>query len=85
MQLLNISKQLITGFLQTIGKEWWVEVTTAEPRCTYYFGPFARSKDAQTARSGYIEDLQSEGARGIQVEIRQCQPKVLTVCEESDF
>ncbi|RKH82039.1 DUF1816 domain-containing protein, partial [Corallococcus praedator] len=71
MQLFNVAKEFFTGFLQAIGKQWWVEITTAEPRCTYYFGPFARSKEAHTARPGYIEDLQGEGARGIQVQVRQ--------------
>ena len=85
MQLLNLTKEFLTGFLQAVGKQWWVEITTAQPRCTYYFGPFSRSKDAQEARSGYVEDLQREGAHGIQVQIRQCQPTVLTVCEESEF
>ncbi|MFM6406488.1 MAG: DUF1816 domain-containing protein, partial [Microcystis sp.] len=29
-------------------------------------------------QSGYIEDLQSESALGINSEIKQCQPEVLT-------
>ncbi|MBD2092925.1 DUF1816 domain-containing protein [Microcoleus sp. FACHB-1515] len=85
MQLLTATKEFFTGLLQSIGKQWWVEITTAEPRCTYYFGPFVRSKEAQDAHSGYVEDLQREGARDIQVHIRQCQPTVLTVCEEPEF
>ncbi|MGK7875690.1 MAG: DUF1816 domain-containing protein [Xenococcaceae cyanobacterium] len=58
---------------------WWVEISTAQPRCTYYFGPFDSAKEAQFYQPGYIEDLQEEGAEGIIVQIKQCQPKILTI------
>ncbi|NES84519.1 MAG: DUF1816 domain-containing protein, partial [Moorea sp. SIO2B7] len=49
-----------------------------QPRCTYYFGPFDSFNEAQSHQPGYIEDLQEEGAEGITVEIKQCQPQILT-------
>jgi hypothetical protein len=59
---------------------WWVEVTTEDPRCLYYFGPFASSQEASAHQGGYVEDLQGEGARGIGVALKQCpEPPVLTV------
>lgn len=61
---------------------WWVEISTALPCCTYYFGPFVSSQSAQLALAGYIEDLEKEGARDLTLQIKQCQPKKLTIFEE---
>ena len=58
---------------------WWVKITTCQPRCLYFFGPFASVKEAQSAQDGYINDLQSEGALDISVEIKYCQPRSLTI------
>ncbi|TRT78883.1 MAG: DUF1816 domain-containing protein [Microcystis aeruginosa Ma_AC_P_19900807_S299] len=57
---------------------WWIEITTTQPKCLYYFGPFESFSEALSHQSGYIEDLQSESALGINSEIKQCQPEVLT-------
>ncbi|VEP12872.1 conserved hypothetical protein [Hyella patelloides LEGE 07179] len=61
---------------------WWVEIRTAMPCCTYFFGPFNNIKEAKQKQSGYIDDLIEEKALGITVEIKQCQPNFLTVFEE---
>ncbi|MCZ8189298.1 MAG: DUF1816 domain-containing protein, partial [Microcystis sp. LE19-338.1B] len=53
-----------------------------QPKCLYYFGPFESFSEALSYQSGYIEDLQSESALGINSEIKQCQPEVLT---QEDF
>ena len=58
---------------------WWVKITTYQPRCLYFFGPFTSVKEAQSAQNGYIDDLQSEGALDISVEIKYCQPRSLTI------
>lgn len=60
---------------------WWVEVVTDLPRCTYYFGPFDTDKEASSNTPGYIEDLESEGARRVSIRIKRCQPSELTICE----
>ncbi|NHC36008.1 DUF1816 domain-containing protein [Scytonema millei] len=36
------------------------------------------------ACSGYVEDLKSEAAQGIQIEIKRCQPSELTVFNEEE-
>jgi glucan phosphorylase len=61
---------------------WWVEIKTAVPRCTYYFGPFDSEKEAQLSRSGYVEDLYQEEARDIIALVKQCQPDVLTIFQD---
>ncbi|MCW5319430.1 DUF1816 domain-containing protein [Nostoc sp. KVJ3] len=61
---------------------WWVEINTAVPRCTYYFGPFDNKKEAQLSRSGYVEDLYQEEARDIIALVKQCQPDVITIFQE---
>ena len=60
---------------------WWVKIDTETPHCTYYFGPFDSVTEAQQTQTGYIEDLEQEGAKGIAVNISQSQPKTLTICE----
>ena len=61
---------------------WWIEIRTEIPPCTYYFGPFDSLKEAKLSLHGYIEDLLGEKARGIKVELKRCQPQMLTISEE---
>ena len=63
---------------------WWVKIVTETPHCTYYFGPFDSATEAKLNQSGYIEDLEQEGAKGIAVLVSQCQPETLTICDEED-
>ncbi len=58
---------------------WWVKIDTAQPLCTYYFGPFVSTKEAELAQSGYVEDLEQEEAQGISIQIEWCQPNELTL------
>jgi Domain of unknown function (DUF1816) len=61
------------------GRAWWIEVSTSQPSCLYYFGPFANSKEAERLMAGYVEDLESESAQGIRTKIKRCKPDKLTV------
>jgi Domain of unknown function (DUF1816) len=65
--------------LNFLGQAWWIEILTAQPKCTYYFGPFADGKDATMAIHGYVEDLESESAQGIQIQVKRCKPNLLTI------
>ncbi|MEB3252425.1 MAG: DUF1816 domain-containing protein [Cyanobacteriota bacterium] len=68
------------GNLFGLGKAWWLEVSTSQPACTYYFGPFASQEEAEALKAGYIEDLEQEGAQSIQSAIRHCSvPDQLTI------
>ncbi len=64
-------------------KDWWVEIKTIVPRCTYYFGPFDSFESARLDLDGYVEDLLREKAVGITVKIKKCQPLHLTIIEEN--
>jgi hypothetical protein len=75
-------KELFTKSLNFLGLAWWVEVTTSNPQCIYYFGPFETAALASEHRSGYVEDLQAEGAQNIRVEIKRCKPESLTISPE---
>lgn len=81
MKLLNVAKEVVSDFVHSIYTAWWVEVTTTEPRCVYYFGPFNSSEAAEIARPGYLEDLEQEGAKGIVTSIKRCKPKAMTIVE----
>lgn len=70
--------------LEFLGLAWWVEITTESPNCIYYFGPYGSSSQAKAAQSGFVADLEQEGARTIKVNIKRCKPTQLTVFDESD-
>jgi hypothetical protein len=74
------------SMLEFLGQAWWAEIVTDTPRCTYYFGPFASSGEAEAAKAGYVEDLRQEGATNIRVTIKRCKPdpKNLTLYDGSD-
>lgn len=75
-------KEVVIKILQFLGLALWVEIVTDNPRCTYYFGPFLSEKEAFDAKSGYVEDLENEGAQGIVVKIKRCKPSNLTIFDE---
>ena len=62
---------------------YWVEITTKEPKCIYYFGPFNSRTEAKRMQHGYIEDLIEEKAIGINVKIKRCLPTNLTITEDT--
>jgi hypothetical protein len=71
---------LWTDTLNACRQAWWIEILTAQPKCTYYFGPFAGAEEAHVASKGFVEDLEGEFAQGIKTKIdRHCQPDLLTI------
>ena len=65
---------------------YWLEISTKVPKCVYFFGPFDSPFEAKASQAGYIEDLMSENAGGIHIELKQCsQPPELTICESEIF
>lgn len=79
---LENTGDFIASYLEKTGMAWWVEIVTKKPDCTYYFGPFASHREAQLSQLGYIEDLERERPQLIAIEIKQCQPKELTIFED---
>ncbi|MEH2145274.1 DUF1816 domain-containing protein [Nostoc sp.] len=77
----NLKEVLINTF-DYLGLAWWVEIVTQNPRCTYYFGPFLSCSDAKLSSTGYIEDLEVEGAQGIAVNVKRCKPNTLTIADD---
>ena len=73
---------MFTNLLQVLGLAWWVEIKTDSPRCTYYFGPFSSSKEADAAKDGYVEDLEKENAQGIHVALKRGKFDTLTIDHE---
>ena len=58
---------------------WWIEILTNNPSYIYYFGAFKNHWEARWSKNGYIQDLEEEGAEIINIQIKQCQPKQLTI------
>jgi hypothetical protein len=79
---LESTEEFFTSYLEQTGRAWWVEIVTKKPDCTYYFGPFASHREAQLSQLGYIEDLERERPQLIAIEIKQCQPKYLTIFDD---
>ena len=79
---MNI-QDIWSSALHLVGQAWWVEITTDRPHCTYYFGPFTSAVEADEAKAGYVEDLESESAQGIQVAIKRCKPVQMTIDYEA--
>lgn len=75
-------KESLTNVFENLGLAWWVEIVTQNPRCTYYFGPFLSSAEAQDAIKGYVEDLEMEGAQGLVVNVKKCKPTNLTISDD---
>ena len=75
-------KEILINIFESFGWAWWVEIITKTPRCTYYFGPFLSIKEANAAKSGYVEDLEQEGAQGIIIDVKRCKPAILTISDE---
>lgn len=75
-------KELLINLLNFFGLAWWIEIVTAAPGCTYYFGPFLRAKEAEAAKAGYIEDLESEGSQVVKLAIARMKPRKLTVTND---
>ncbi|HEY9825325.1 MAG TPA: DUF1816 domain-containing protein [Stenomitos sp.] len=73
--------QIFANLKEIFFSRWWVEISTDKPRCRYYFGPFVTKKEASTMQWGYLEDLEGEGAEGIHLSIKRCQPMCLTEYE----
>lgn len=63
-------------------KQWWVKILTEKPKCIYYFGPFLSANEAEGSQADYSEDIREEGAEIIDIQIEQCQPQKLTICDE---
>ncbi|RZM74842.1 DUF1816 domain-containing protein [Leptolyngbya iicbica] len=81
--MANLFKKLV-GLLTGAGQQWWLEIKTAEPACTYYFGPFEIEQEAQLQQQGYIDDLQQEGSKVLSAKAVALDgpPQQLTVYEE---
>ena len=77
-------KNFFSGLFDFFSTPWWIKITTAEPNCIYYFGPFESEEEAIAYQPGFIEDLQQENAQQIAASIQRSQaPTQLTVEFES--
>ncbi len=77
-------KKILTELFKSIVQQYWIEIVTDKPICTYYFGPFLTRKEANLAQSGFIEDLETENAKVTKVETKRCQPQELTIVSPSN-
>ncbi len=81
IEQINIPKNF--PMLKQLSKDWWVEINTIVPRCTYYFGPFDTIQEALLYQNEYVENLRNKKAIGITVKTKKCQPNHLTIVQEN--
>ena len=62
---------------------WWIRISTRNPGYIYYFGSFDSYWEAKDYKLGYIEDLEKEETRIVNIEIKQCKPQKLTISLDS--
>jgi hypothetical protein len=77
-----MARKILDVWTNTINyyrQDWWIEILTAQPKCTYYFGPFDHLEEATGSIKDYVEDLEHESAQGIQTQIKRCKPEKLTI------
>jgi hypothetical protein len=68
---------------QPYSRHWWLKITTINPFCVYYFGPFVNEKAARSHLPGYQADLEQEQAKITQILLNQMMPPAqLTICPE---
>lgn len=77
--LINPNAADLNSRLARCGKAWWVEITTVNPRMSYYFGPFISAKEAGIAQPSYIEAIELQGEQILGVRIQQYKPKILPI------
>jgi hypothetical protein len=70
---------VLWAFRASKAKSWWIRVDTHSPKCRYYFGPFSSPQEAEAHHQAYLNDLQAEGAKGIEYVIEQGNPRRLTI------
>lgn len=58
---------------------WWIEILTDNPNYMYYFGVFDNYWEAEWSKNGYIQDLKQEASEIVNIQIKKCQPKQLTI------
>ena len=58
---------------------WWIRISTRNPDYIYYFGDFESYWEAKKYKIGYIEDLNEEKAKIVNIEVKQCKPQRLTI------
>lgn len=76
-------KEFLISVLNFLGFACWIEIVTQGPQCTYYFGPFLSTTEAEAACQGYLEDLKQEGSVVVSVRMDRFKPHVLTIYDES--
>ncbi|MEO0768153.1 MAG: DUF1816 domain-containing protein [Cyanobacteria bacterium J06649_4] len=73
-------KNFFSSLFSFLSNPWWVKITTEQPNCVYFFGPYDNEAEATQAKPGFIEDLQQEGALQIQTSLHNIpEPSELTI------
>ncbi|MBL1178574.1 DUF1816 domain-containing protein [Pantanalinema sp. GBBB05] len=81
--ITNSRRALILNLPRLGCGHWWVEITTSDPDCIYYFGPFPNSEEASDMCPDYVQALVKTGKQKISPVIKHCYPAELMPCNEA--
>jgi len=52
-----------------IGMAWWARVQTHDPDMTYWFGPFVRRQELDSALQPFLDDVRREAPGSVEHEV----------------
>ena len=55
------------------GLAWWAKVETAEPKVTYWFGPFITRTRLKKKLNSFLLDLSEEGSSSVNHSVIRCR------------
>ena len=64
---------MIRNFGNKLGLAWWAKIETANPKITYWFGPFLTKRSLKESVPSFIDDLTNEGSTVIKQSFLRCK------------
>ena len=62
---------------KTQRSSWWIEIVIDGPVHIYYFGNFDNYQEVEHSKNKYIQDLEKEGAKLVDIRVREHNPEEL--------
>ena len=64
---------MIRNLGNKLGLAWWAKIETANPKITYWFGPFLTKRSLKESVPSFIDDLTNEGSTVIKQSFLRCK------------
>ena len=64
---------MIRNLGNKLGLAWGAKIDTAQPRATYWYGPFITKRSLKENMQSFIKDLSDEGSINIKHSLVRCK------------